>query len=200
MMMRTRSAGPRGTWPLLRRGRCSSRWNSACCARRRSRSGQRTARASKAGPRRPLKYRPRRRPRSGTRGGRTRAASCASVSSCRSATRVAAGAEHGRRALEQLDEHVAPRVQLSFESPPAVAGGRRGGGSRRRRGESGGRRGAASSASRRRPGSGPPRRRSRGATTAWSVASSPRRRWKAGTAFLPGPSMKSRLCVVWRRS
>ena len=42
--------------------------------------------------------------------------------------RVAAGAVHGRRALEFVDEHVAPRVQLSLEGPPAVAGGRRGGG------------------------------------------------------------------------
>ena len=87
MMMKTRSAGPRGTWPLLRRGRFCSRWSSAYYARRRSRDGPRTARASKAGPRRPLKYRPRRRPRNGTRAGLTRAASCKNASSCPSASR-----------------------------------------------------------------------------------------------------------------
>ena len=186
MMMKTRSAGPRGTWPLLRRGRFCSRWNSACYARRRSRGGPRTARASKVAPRRPRKYRPRRRPRSGTRAGRTRAASCKNASSCPSATR------RRRRGPWTRCPGTARRTRgaLGPAVLPKFAGrGRRP--TRRRRwrwrdGRAVGR-GAASSALRRRQGSGPLRRRNRGATTASSADSSRRRRWKAGTAFPPEP-------------
>ena len=199
MMMKTRSAGPRGTWPLLRSGLFCSPSNSDYYARRRSRGGPRTARASKAGPRRPLKYRPRRRPRSGTRGGRTRAASCGSASSCRSATRrrrrgpwtTCPGIRRRTRGAS------GPAVLLKCAGPGRRPTRRRQW--RRRRGESGGR-GAVSCDSRRRPGSAPPRRRSRGGTTGWWVASSPRRRWKAGMAFRPGPLVSIAADACFRRS
>ena len=99
--------------------------------------------------------------RRGLRRGRRGGAASSASASCQ-----------GRRTLEgQLD----PGRQVLVDEFQGTSSMDRAGG-----------RGAASCDSRRRPGSGPPRRPSRGGITDWSVASSRPRRWKAGTALLPG--------------